>query len=318
MNRPRINITIPTYNRAECIIRCLKSSIDQTYANTTITIVDDNSTDDTFARIEPYLKDQNITYIKLKTNVGTAAAKNVSILLSNYDAITFHDSDDYFYRFKITEQAKAMFMEEPYYYPHIRYHREYMLDHRSQFDIVTSAFEFVDKSDQVHVLGEDRIVHVESFFPNLIRDHKSSNSWDWILINNALFSKNVFQTLGGYMNHIEEDREIRNRCMIYGHWFNHIHHPLLKKIEDQPNLINGNETGRTSQERQQALDTSFEKTKKMWQLTSREEIEEVAREPIDIPDLKIEQIINAENLTFNDTIPVSDSTRSQLQDMLVD
>lgn len=315
MNMPKINITIPTFNREPSIIRCLESSLHQTYANTTITIVDDGSTDNTLKKVEPYLEDSRITYIKLKSNVGTAAAKNLSILLSDYDAITFHDSDDYFYREKIARQAEAMFMEKPYHYPHIYYQKKHFLEKNEHFDVVTCAFDFKDKFGNVHLMGQDRIVHVESFFPNLIRDHKTSNIWDWILINNALFNKETFETLGGYTNHIEEDREIRNRFILYGYWFNHIHEPLLKKIEDQPNLINGEDTGRSSVRRQKALKEVYVKSKKMWALDNKPEIRQMATVPINIPNLNILQVINEENLTYNKTIPATPETSACIQSL---
>lgn len=317
MEIPKINITIPTYNRENSILRCLESSINQTYANTTITIVDDGSTDNTFTKVESYLSDPNISYIKLGKNIGTAAAKNLSILLSDYEAITFHDSDDFFYRKKIACQAEAMFMEKPYHYPLIHYHKEHFLEKNDYFDVVTCAFDFKDRFGNTHLLGQDRIVHVESFFPNLIRDHKTTNSWDWILINNALFNKNTFRTLGGYMNHLEEDREIRNRFILYGYWFNHIHEPLLKKIEDQPNLINGEDTGRTSDRRRKALQTVFQKSRKMWDLNDKQKIKEIARVPIDIPDLHIQQIINERNIIYNESIPATAETVDKIQSALV-
>lgn len=313
MIAPKINITIPTFNRERAILRCLESSLRQNYANTTITIVDDASTDGTLEKIKPYLEDENITYIRLKQNVGTANAKNVSILLSDYDAITFHDSDDYFYRNKLSEQARAMYFEKPTYYPQISYLKDQMLEPGSTFDVVTCAFDLKDQYGNIHRLGEDRIIHVECFFPNLIRDYKTSGVWDWILINNALFQKHTFETLGGFAGTIEEDREIRNRFMLYGYWFNHVHDPLLKKIEDQPNLINGENTGRMSARRKEGLDYAFEKTKRMWNAQDRDHCREIACEEIHIDNLEIETIINPQNITLNEHIPATETTYTQLR-----
>ena len=314
MVAPRINITIPTFNREASILRCLESSMYQNYANLTITIVDDASTDATFEKVEPFLEqDDTITYIKLRNNVGTANAKNVSVLLSDYDAITFHDSDDYFYRNKVSEQARAMYFEKPTYYDRLNYIQEHLLEHRSTFDVVTCACDFRDKFGNEHRLGEDRIVHLESFFPNMIRDYKTSNIWDWILINNALFSKRTFETLGGFVNNIEEDREIRNRFMLYGFWFNHIHEPLLKKIEDQPNLINGENTGRASTKRDEGLKYAYEKTKKMWYSEDPDQLREIAVEQVVIEDLDIDFIVNPGNLTLNGSIPMDDRTKNSME-----
>lgn len=90
---PKISITIPTHNRAHLISRAIESVKNQTFKNWELFIVDDGSTDNTEEVILPFLEDNRIRYIK-KKNSGAAHSRNVGVENSNYEWITFLDSDD--------------------------------------------------------------------------------------------------------------------------------------------------------------------------------------------------------------------------------
>lgn len=95
--QPKVSIQIPTYNQAAYIKRTIESCLMQDYSNIEINIADDNSTDGSFAIIEPFLKDKRVNYYKNESNIGRV--KNYHKALYEYAsgewAINL-DGDDYF------------------------------------------------------------------------------------------------------------------------------------------------------------------------------------------------------------------------------
>ena len=98
----KVSVLIPTYNRREYVVNAIQSVIDQDYADMEIIVVDDGSTDDTAAALEPYLS--RIRFIRT-TNQGPALARNVAMRAAKGDYLAYLDSDDLYYPFKIKLQA---------------------------------------------------------------------------------------------------------------------------------------------------------------------------------------------------------------------
>ncbi len=119
MNNTRINdpqpffsIIITTYNRAQLVKRALNSLLSQTEQDWEAIIVDDGSTDETYAQILPYLKDYpKIRYFK-KVHSGEAQSKNKGIFSSNGKFVSFLDSDDE-YRPDHLKLRKGILLENP-------------------------------------------------------------------------------------------------------------------------------------------------------------------------------------------------------------
>ena len=95
----RISVIIPTYNRANFIVKAIESIMNQTVKVNEIIVIDDGSTDNT----QELLKDYNIIY-KYQKNSGVSKARNLGIKLSKNEWITFLDSDDIWEKTKIEEQ----------------------------------------------------------------------------------------------------------------------------------------------------------------------------------------------------------------------
>lgn len=95
-----MNITaiIPTYNRAEFILKAIKSIQNQSVHVEQIIVVDDGSTDNT----KELLKHEDITYIYQK-NSGVSSARNHGIKEAKHEWLTFLDSDDLWHKDKIKE-----------------------------------------------------------------------------------------------------------------------------------------------------------------------------------------------------------------------
>ncbi|MBQ9017280.1 glycosyltransferase family 2 protein [Candidatus Saccharibacteria bacterium] len=92
---------IPTYKRSDNLVRAIDSVLSQTYRNLEVIVVDDNDEnskyrDENKKRLERYIKDGSIIYLKHKKNRNGAAARNTGLRRCTGDYVTFLDDDDVF------------------------------------------------------------------------------------------------------------------------------------------------------------------------------------------------------------------------------
>ncbi|MEA2039207.1 MAG: glycosyltransferase family 2 protein [Thermodesulfobacteriota bacterium] len=87
-----ISVIIPTFNRADKVVRAISSVLDQTFVDFEIIVVDDGSIDGTKGAVARF--DDRITYIEHSLNLGVSAARNTGIRKSTGEFIAFLDSDD--------------------------------------------------------------------------------------------------------------------------------------------------------------------------------------------------------------------------------
>ena len=95
VNTPFFSIIIPTYNRAQLILRTLASVEEQRYRDYEIIVVDDGSTDDTEEVIKR-LGDHKLRYFK-RINAERGATRNFGVQQAVGSYVTFCDSDDILY-----------------------------------------------------------------------------------------------------------------------------------------------------------------------------------------------------------------------------
>lgn len=97
-----ISVIIPTFNRADKVVRAISSVLDQTFTDFEIIVVDDGSTDGTKGAVARF--DDRITYIEHSLNLGVSAARNTGIRKSTGEFIAFLDSDDWWLPEKLQVQ----------------------------------------------------------------------------------------------------------------------------------------------------------------------------------------------------------------------
>ena len=103
--KPLISIIIPSYNRANLLIRSINSALNQTYKNFELIVVDDGSTDNTKKLLEPYINAKKIKYFYQK-NRGPSSAKNMGMKSAKGDYLAFLDSDDEWLPKKLEKQLE--------------------------------------------------------------------------------------------------------------------------------------------------------------------------------------------------------------------
>ena len=96
-----VSIIIPTYNSEKYIKKCIDSVLEQTYQNYEIIIIDNHSTDATINIIKSY-KTNKIKTFSINNNGQISLSRNLGIKNSNSDWIAFLDSDDAWYKDKLT------------------------------------------------------------------------------------------------------------------------------------------------------------------------------------------------------------------------
>jgi glycosyltransferase involved in cell wall biosynthesis len=98
----KVSLIIPTFNRAHFLEETLQSVFKQEKKPDEIIVVDDGSTDHTQEVIKKF---KHINYAFQK-NSGVSAARNHGIKISQFEWITFLDSDDLWYPNKLSLQLR--------------------------------------------------------------------------------------------------------------------------------------------------------------------------------------------------------------------
>ncbi len=103
---PLVSIIIPTYNNGPVICEAIECSLNQTYENREVIVVDDGSTDDTKHRLKNKY-DSKIIYVR-QGNKGTGGARNTGIRNASGKYLQFLDADDLLDPEKIRIQVKQL------------------------------------------------------------------------------------------------------------------------------------------------------------------------------------------------------------------
>lgn len=107
-----VSILIPAFNAERFVGAALQSAVNQTWANTEIILVDDGSTDKTFAVAKQYEGEK--VKIMRQDNRGAAAARNTALREAQGDFLQYLDADDLLSPDKIREQL-VLLQENPNY-----------------------------------------------------------------------------------------------------------------------------------------------------------------------------------------------------------
>ena len=102
-----VSVVIPTYNRAEKLVRALKSVLTQSVLPLEIIIIDDASTDGT-AQIDFAAMSARIRYFRGEANLGGAVSRNKGIECAVGNWIAFLDSDDVWLPDKLLRQRDVV------------------------------------------------------------------------------------------------------------------------------------------------------------------------------------------------------------------
>lgn len=117
MNKPKISVIIPTYNRAHMLTKAITSVFNQKYINIDfeieMIIIDDGSTDNTKYKIKQILSEHSIDkkyvqYYQFNQNFGIPRALNKGYEMATGNFVCQLSSDDWWDEEKIFKQLKIM------------------------------------------------------------------------------------------------------------------------------------------------------------------------------------------------------------------
>lgn len=95
MKQSLVSVIVPIYNADKFISRCVDSITKQTYYNLEIILVDDGSTDHSYAECQRLAHDEKRIVVINQPNAGVVTARNVGIERSHGDYLMFVDADDW-------------------------------------------------------------------------------------------------------------------------------------------------------------------------------------------------------------------------------
>ena len=116
----KVEIILPNYNSEKYLEETINSIINQTFKNWRLTIVDGNSNIETQNILKNYIDHSNINIIRLKKRKSAAFCRNLAIRNSKSDYIAFIDSDDIWYKEKLSKQINFM-VKNKYYFTYTNY-----------------------------------------------------------------------------------------------------------------------------------------------------------------------------------------------------
>ena len=102
---PLVSVVIPVYNGANYLREAIESALSQAYPNLEVVVVDDGSTDETWAIIQSY--GARVVGLR-KENGGVASALNAGIRRAQGPLVAWLSHDDIFLPGKLARQAEFM------------------------------------------------------------------------------------------------------------------------------------------------------------------------------------------------------------------
>lgn len=178
--KPPISIVIPIKNRGKLLPDLIKNLLNLDYSEYEIIIVDDCSTDNT----KTLLKTYPVKSILLNKSVGSAKARNIGIKEAKNEIIALTDSDCFVSR----NWLKSL------------------IPYLNNYDVVGGRVKFLDETES-------------KFNPfntknEIVLSEKSSTNF--LNTSNMLFKKELWQSVGGFLNYRIEDMEFSWRTMKKG------------------------------------------------------------------------------------------------------
>lgn len=129
MGTPKVTVYITAYNYGRFISQAVDSVLKQTMTDWELIIIDDGSTDNTQAVLEPYRNHPGIMIIQ-QENKGLNISNNIAIRLSRADYVMRLDADDY-----LDENCLLVL--------------SYLLDTKAEVGLVYSDYYHVDSQGEI-------------------------------------------------------------------------------------------------------------------------------------------------------------------------
>lgn len=106
---PVVSVIMPAYNAAKYISESIQSVLQQTFTDWELLVVDDCSTDETYALMQRFaMQDSRIHVFQTPVNSRTAVCRNLAMKYAKGRYLAFLDSDDLWLPNKLERQLEFM------------------------------------------------------------------------------------------------------------------------------------------------------------------------------------------------------------------
>jgi len=107
---PAVSVVVPTHNRVRVLPRTLESALAQQDVELEVVVVDDASTDGTWAYLEGH-RDERIRPVRNERNLGVSGSRNRGVEEARGEWIAFLDDDDLWAPSKLSKQLALARLE---------------------------------------------------------------------------------------------------------------------------------------------------------------------------------------------------------------
>ncbi|HVO65026.1 MAG TPA: glycosyltransferase family 2 protein [Syntrophales bacterium] len=107
MNKPKVSIITPTFNRAALIEKTIKSVLSQTYDDLDYIVVDGCSNDGTVEILEKYARQGKLRYIS-EPDKGMYDAINKGLRIATGEILAYLNSDDMYFPWTVSTAVDAL------------------------------------------------------------------------------------------------------------------------------------------------------------------------------------------------------------------
>lgn len=186
---PQVSVVIPTYNRSELLIAAIESVLRQTFTDYELIVIDDGSTDDTRARLEPYA--DRIRYFH-QPNQGASAAQNAGTRVARGEWIAILASDDTWLPAKLERQLNAL------------------ASLISEFGVCVTDCNFIRDSETESTAFEEGGLSTDAEFGEIMNPVQHIVGQYGIYMQSMLIRRSLFQEVGGFDETlgVSEDRDL--------------------------------------------------------------------------------------------------------------
>ncbi len=189
-----ISVIMAAYNAKDFIALAIESTLNQTYTEFELIIIDDGSTDNTLEIITGYLEQDHRVRIIQSNHIGTSCARNLGINEAKYPWIAIMDADDVALPERFEQQINATKTN-----PKV---------------VVWGTYaHHISAAGEVLTLVRQGVVNEEDFYHLWNGGHVP-----FVIHPTALFKKEIFLKAGGYSTDfpVSQDFELCERMGSYG------------------------------------------------------------------------------------------------------
>lgn len=177
-----ISIIVPVYNAEAYLSACLDSIMASSYTDFELIIIDDGSTDSSYAICETYQKKDGRIRLLKQQNQGVSAARNTGLAMASGEYVLFVDADDLLLDKACEEISRLQYMRKDIL----------VFGHCMEADVAQMSKQRTDKISIVSLSKEsiiESIVYHKKLYNNFVANSPCAKAYrlDFIRAHNLRF-----------------------------------------------------------------------------------------------------------------------------------